>query len=89
MKSLGLLECKGYAPAYAAADAMLKAADTQIVKRVSVGGGFVAIVVEGEIGAVRTAVDAGAICAKNMGALLGCMTIARPTDDLVALITNQ
>ena len=83
MQSLGFVETKGYVPAFAVADAMAKAANVEIVKKVWVGAGLVTIVAKGEVGAIRTAVDAGAAIAKEMGGLEGCYTIARPTDELV------
>lgn len=86
MESLGFIEAKGYVPAFAVADAMVKAANIQIVKKAWVGAGLVTIIISGEVGAVRTAVDAGATVAKQMGGLAGCHIIARPTEELKNLI---
>ena len=79
MQSLGFVETQGYVPAFAVADAMVKAANVEIVKKVWIGAAMVTIIVRGEVGAVRTAVDAGAAAANKMDALLSCYTIARPT----------
>lgn len=86
MESLGFVETKGYVPAFAVADAMAKAADVEIVKKVWVGAGLVTIVVKGEVGAIRMAVDAGAAAANQMNSLEGCLTVARPTEELMEMI---
>lgn len=88
MGSLGFVETKGYVPAFAVADAMVKAANVDIIKKVWVGAGLVTIIVSGEVGAVRMAVDAGAEAANQMSALEGCLTIARPTEELLAMINK-
>ena len=88
MQSLGFVETKGYVPAFAVADAMVKSANIEIVKKVWVGAGLVTVIVSGEVGAVRMAVDAGATVANQMGAMEGCLTIARPTEELLAMINK-
>ncbi len=88
MKSLGFVETEGYVPAFAVADAMVKAADVKILKKVWIGAGMVTIIAEGEIGAIKTAVDAGAAVAGNRNSLLACYTIARPSDELVKMLTK-
>ena len=88
MQSLGFVETKGYVPAFAVADAMVKSANVEIVKKVWVGAGLVTVIVKGELGAVRMAVDAGADVANQMGAMEGCLTIARPTEELLAMINK-
>lgn len=88
MQSLGFVETEGYVPAFAVADAMVKAANVEIVKKVWIGAAMVTIIISGEVGAVRTAVDAGAATANQMKALLGCYTIARPTEELTKMIVD-
>ncbi|MDD4311457.1 MAG: BMC domain-containing protein [Eubacteriales bacterium] len=88
MQSFGFVETEGYVPAFAVADAMMKAADVKIIKKVWIGAAMVTIVIGGEIGAVRTAVDSGAAVANQMKALLSCYTIARPTEELIKIITE-
>ena len=83
MQSLGFVETQGYVPAFAVADAMVKAANVEIVKKVWIGAAMVTIIVRG---AVRTAVDSGAAAANRMDALMGCYTIARPTPELVEML---
>ena len=82
MQSLGFVETQGYVPAFAVADAMVKAANVEVW----IGAAMVTIIVRGEVGAVRTAVDAGAAAANKMDALLSCYTIARPTEELVNML---
>ena len=86
MQSLGFVETQGYVPAFAVADAMVKAANVQLVGKEQVGGGLVTVMVRGDVGAVRTAVDSGAAAANRMDALMGCYTIARPTPELVEML---
>ena len=59
-QALGLIETKGYVGNVEAADAMAKAADVDLVKQVQIGGGFLTILVQGDVGSVKAAVDAGA-----------------------------
>ena len=60
MQAMGLIETKGLVALLAATDAMAKAANVQIVKRIDIGGGLVTVIVSGDVGSVRAAVEAGA-----------------------------
>ncbi|MDR3232710.1 MAG: BMC domain-containing protein [Planctomycetaceae bacterium] len=82
--AIGLVETKGLVALVEATDAMAKAANVQIVKRVQIGGGLVTTVVRGDVGSVRAAVEAGAGAASNVGELISQHIIARPADGLVA-----
>ena len=62
--AIGMIETKGYVPALSAADAMVKAANVEIIARNEVGGGLVSIVVKGDVGAVKAATEAGAQAAE-------------------------
>jgi ethanolamine utilization protein EutM len=62
----------------AAADAMLKAANVQLVGQVQIGGAFITTIVRGDVGSVRAAVDAWAQVAKQVGELVAAHVIARP-----------
>ena len=68
-EALGMIETKGYVAALAAADAMVKAANVTIVSREEVGDGLVAVVVRGDVGAVKAATEAGAETASTVGEL--------------------
>jgi len=81
--AIGLIETKGLVALIEATDAMAKAANVQIVKRVSIGGGLVTTVVRGDVASVRAAVDAGAQAATQIGELTSSHVIARPADGLV------
>ncbi|TWU10657.1 Ethanolamine utilization protein EutM precursor [Allorhodopirellula heiligendammensis] len=82
--AIGLIETKGLLPLIEATDAMAKAANVEIVKRVDLGGGLVTTVVSGDVGSVRAAVEAGAAAAAQIGELVSSHIIPRPADGLVA-----
>lgn len=82
--AIGLVETKGLVPLVEATDAMSKAANVVIVKRIQIGGGLVTTVVRGDVGSVRAAVEAGANAASQVGELVASHVIPRPADGLVA-----
>jgi len=81
--AIGLVETKGLVGLVEATDAMAKAANVEIVKRVDIGGAFVTTIVQGDVGSVRAAVDAGANAATQVGELVGSHVIPRPAEGLV------
>jgi ethanolamine utilization protein EutM len=81
--AIGLIETRGLLGLVEATDAMAKAANVKIVKRVGIGGGLVTTVVSGDVGSVRAAVEAGANAANQVGELLGSHVIPRPAEGLV------
>ena len=81
--AIGLIETKGLVGLVEATDAMAKAANVKIEKRVSIGGGLVTTVVSGDVGSVRAAVEAGAQAASQIGELMGSHIIPRPAEGLV------
>lgn len=81
--AIGLIETKGLVGLIEATDAMAKAANVQIVKRIDIGGGLSTTVVSGDVGSVRAAVDAGAQAASQVGELTGSHVIPRPSEGLV------
>ncbi|MDE0716293.1 MAG: BMC domain-containing protein [Gammaproteobacteria bacterium] len=81
-QAIGLIETKGYVPAMTAADAMVKAANVEIVSRNEVGGGYVSVVVKGDVGAVKAATEAGAQAANQVGEVSSVHVIPRPHSDL-------
>lgn len=81
--AIGLIETKGLIGLIEATDAMAKAANVRIVKRVSIGGGLVTTVVSGDVGSVRAAVEAGANAASQVGELTGSHVIPRPAEGLI------
>lgn len=86
--AIGMIETRGVVPALEAADAMVKAANVQIVAKEAAGGGLVAIIVRGDVGAVKAATDAGAVAANKVGDVLAVHVIARPHEDLGSILPD-
>lgn len=83
MDAIGLVETKGLVGLVEATDSMAKAANVKIVKRVSIGGGYVTTVVKGDVGSVRAAVEAGTQAATQCGELISSHIIPRPAEGLL------
>lgn len=81
-KALGMIETIGYVGSVEAADAMAKAADVEIVKQWQIGAGFLTILIQGDVGSVKSAIDAGAEAAGRVGELFAAHVIARPSDEV-------
>jgi len=86
MIALGMVETKGLVGAIEAADAMVKAANVELIGSEYVGGGFVTVMVRGDVGAVKAATDAGAAAARRVGELASVHVIPRPHAELEAII---
>jgi len=82
--AIGLIETKGWVGSVEAADAMLKAANVEIVKTIQIGGAFVTTLVRGDVGSVKAAIEAGSEAAGRVGELVASHVIARPHPDLLA-----
>lgn len=85
--AIGLIETKGYLALVNATDAMAKAADVEVVKKIQIGGGLVTTVVRGDVGSVRAAVDAGAAAAQAVGELVGAHVVPRPAEGVIEAFT--
>jgi ethanolamine utilization protein EutM len=85
-QALGMIETRGLVAAIEAADAMVKAAKVKFLGRQKVKGGLVAVMVAGDVGAVKAAVDAGAAACKRVGELVSVHVIPRPHEDIDAII---
>src|SRR6195952_554159 len=81
--AIGLIEAKGWVGSVEATDAMLKAANVEVVKSIQIGGAFVTTIVRGDVGSVKAAVDAGAEAAGRVGEVIASHVIARPHSDLL------
>ncbi|MBT4891127.1 MAG: BMC domain-containing protein [Rhodospirillales bacterium] len=81
-QAIGMIETKGYVAALAAADAMVKAANVTIIGREEVGDGLVAVVINGDVGAVKAATEAGVETVSQVGELVSVHVIPRPHADL-------
>ena len=80
--ALGMVETRGLIGAIEAADAMVKAANVTLIGSEYVGGGYVTVMVRGDVGAVKAATDAGAAAAKRIGEVVAVHVIPRPHGDL-------
>ncbi len=82
-ESIGMIETRGFVGNIEASDAMSKAAGVDLVKQVQIGGGFLTIIVKGDVGSVKAAVEAGTEAAQKVGDLVSSNVIARPHDDIL------
>ncbi len=84
--ALGMVETRGLVGAVEAADAMVKAANVVLIGSEYVGGGYVTVMVRGDVGAVKAATDAGAAAAKRVGELVSVHVIPRPHQDVEMIL---
>ena len=77
-EALGMVETRGLVAAIEAADAMVKAANVTLIGREQVGGGLVTVMVRGDVGAVKSAVEAGGAAASRLGEVIATHVIPRP-----------
>ena len=88
MTALGMIETKGLIGAVEAADTMVKAANVRLIGKEYIGGGFVTVLVRGDVGAVKAATDAGAAAAKRVGELVAVHVIPRPHSDVEEILPS-
>ena len=84
--ALGMVETRGLVAAIETADAMVKAANVQLVGKEQVGGGLVTVMVRGDVGAVKAATDAGASAAEKVGELISVHVIPRPHTEVDVIL---
>lgn len=89
MNALGMVETKGLVAAIEAADAMVKAANVELIGREQVGSGLVTVMVRGDVGAVKAATDAGAVAAGNVGELVSVHVIPRPHNEVENVVPKS
>jgi len=89
MIALGMVETRGLIGAIEAADAMVKAANVRLIGSEYIGGGFVTVMVRGDVGAVKAATDAGAAAAKRVGELVSVHVIPRPHADVEVILPQS
>ncbi len=87
--ALGMVETRGLVGAIEAADAMVKAANVQLVGKEQVGGGLVTVMVRGDVGAVKAATDAGAAAAEKVGELISVHVIPRPHAEVDGILPHR
>ena len=85
MEALGMIETKGFVGLVEASDAMCKAANVELVKRIEIGGGYVTTLVKGDVGSVKAAVEAGREAAGKVGELVSSHVIPAPAPALVGV----
>ena len=85
-EALGMVETRGLVAAIEAADAMCKAANVTLVGTEKIGSGLVTIMVRGDVGAVKSAVEAGSNSASRLGELVATHVIPRPHTDVEAIL---
>ena len=87
-RALGFIETRGFIGVVEAADSMLKSASVSLVGYKRTGSGYIAVMVRGDVGAVKSAVEAGAEAAARVGEVISTQVIASPHEDLEDLITG-
>ncbi len=87
-EALGMIETKGLVAAIEAADAMVKSANVSLMGYEKIGSGLVTIMVRGDVGAVKAAVDAGAAAADKVGQVVSVHVIPRPHGDVEKILPN-
>jgi ethanolamine utilization protein EutM len=86
MRALGMIETKGLVACIEAADAMAKAATVTMLNRRAIGGGYMTVMVRGDVGAVRTALEAGAKAARRIGEVVSVQILPSPHLDIEDLL---
>ena len=86
MEALGMVETRGLVAAIEAADAMVKAANVVLVGSEKIGSGLVSVMVRGDVGAVKAAVEAGGDAAQKLGEVVATHVIPRPHGDVEKLL---
>ena len=86
VEALGMIEVKGFVPLVEATDAMLKAANVEVLTWDKVGAGLAAVFVSGDVAAVKAATDAGANAASRIGEVVSVQVIPRPHEDVETIL---
>lgn len=86
MTAIGMVETRGLTASIEAADAMLKAADVELVGTEKIGSGLVTVIVKGEVGAVKAATESGQEAASRIGELVAVHVIPRPHQDVEKIL---
>ncbi|MBQ1183141.1 MAG: BMC domain-containing protein [Clostridia bacterium] len=85
-EALGMIETRGLTAAIEAADSMVKAAEVVLIGTEKIGSGLVSVMVRGDVGAVKAAVEAGAATASTLGELVATHVIPRPHEDVEKIL---
>ena len=88
LEALGMVETRGLVAAIEAADAMVKAANVQLIGTEKIGSGLVSVMVRGDVGAVKSATEAGAAAAGRLGEIIAVHVIPRPHGDVEKILPS-
>ena len=88
MEALGMIETRGLVAAIEAADAMVKAANVELIGTEKIGSGLVSVMVRGDVGAVKSAVEAGSNTASRLGEIIATHVIPRPNNDVEKILPS-
>lgn len=86
MKAVGMIETRGLVASIEALDAMLKAAEVELVGTEKIGSGLVTVIVQGDVGAVKAATEAGTEAASRLGEIVSVHVIPRPHGDIAKIL---
>ena len=86
--ALGIIETKGFAPLVIAADAAVKSANVELIEWRKVGGGFVSFVIEGDVAAVKSSIEAGIEAGSKVGEVTSQLIIPRPVDEIDVVLKD-
>ena len=86
-QAIGLIETRGYVGLVEASDAMVKAANVELITSIPIGGAMITTIVRGDVGSVKAAVEAGKETATRVGNLVAGHVIPRPAPELLAFFT--
>lgn len=89
VQALGMIETLGLVSSIEAADAMVKASNVDLLQKRAIGGGYVTVMVRGDVGAVRTALGAGRNAASKVGVVISTRIIPGPHFDLENLLPES
>lgn len=89
LDALGMIETKGLIAAIEAADTMVKTAKVELIGKESIGGGYVTVMIRGDVGAVKAAIEAGANAAKRVGELISAHVIPRLHPDVEMILPKR
>ncbi len=87
-EALGMVETRGLVAAIEAADAMVKAANVVLIGTEKIGSGLVSVMVRGDVGAVKSAVEAGEASARRLGEIIATHVIPRPHGDVEKILPS-
>ncbi len=88
-EAIGLIETRGLIGSVEAADTMVKAANVSLIAKAYVGSGLVTVIIQGDVGAVKAAIDSGAAAAKRVGEIVSVHIIPRPHQELDKIISGK